>query len=545
MAGYTFLKKPYTPVVLISAAGNFNVYGKSFFRVTNVYLSGYPYENQTFYNPFSSIPKLSANYPGFFGVKLLSSQYTSNNENTVTFTMPSATRPGYTDIIVENPAGYGKLTQYVVKYLYSGEQTQLQLRPWSDGIEVRLFPTFLRDFATYKTLNHGEGPDISFTRASIATFFDANGVLQTAGNNVPRFDHDPTTGESRGLLIEEARVNLHTNSNNLSTLTTTGASVVSDVEIAPDGTNTADFLKEDSSNNQHRVRAAYSFVTQNLTYSLSIFAKAGTRNWLRLELQPGATFGAPRFAFFDLTNGVIGTVEGSTQARITSVNNGWYRCSITATASNSLPADSRFAIAPSDNVVSFLGDGTSGLYLWGAQFEQGPFSTSYIPTTTTTVPREADSAIVNPISSFYNQAEGTLFAEGSFANANSSVNAGNRIFAQFDEGNASANYVSLYTRGGNGQGVGEIRVSGTTQFDGTIGTATNSIGVITRWGMAFKTNDAIAAKDGTLGSADTSVTLPAATHLRLSLATFNSVHLRKIAYYPQRLSNYLLQQLTL
>jgi len=136
MAGYTFLTKPYTPVVFTSATRTFNVYGKSFFRVTNVYLSGYPYQNQTFYNPFSSVPKLSASYPGFFGVKLLSSQYTSNNENTVTFTMPSATRAGYVDIIVENPAGYGKLTQYVVKYLYSGEQTQLQLRPWSSGIEV-------------------------------------------------------------------------------------------------------------------------------------------------------------------------------------------------------------------------------------------------------------------------------------------------------------------------------------------------------------------------------------------------------------------------
>ncbi len=50
--------------------------------------------------------------------------------------MPSATRPGYVDIIVENPAGYGKLTQYVVKYLYSGEQSLQQLRPWSDGVKT-------------------------------------------------------------------------------------------------------------------------------------------------------------------------------------------------------------------------------------------------------------------------------------------------------------------------------------------------------------------------------------------------------------------------
>ena len=132
----TFLTKPYTPVAFTSATKSFNVYGKSFFRVTNVYLSGYPYQNQTFYNPFSAVPKLSAQYPGFFGVKLLPSSYQSNNDNTITLTMPSASRAGYVDVIVENPAGYGKLTQYVVKDLYNNIQTQLDLRPWALGIKI-------------------------------------------------------------------------------------------------------------------------------------------------------------------------------------------------------------------------------------------------------------------------------------------------------------------------------------------------------------------------------------------------------------------------
>jgi len=130
------LKKPYTTIAFTSATNSFNVYGKSFYDVQAVYLSGAPYTNQTFYSPFSGVPKLSAGYPGFFGVKLLSSQYSSNNDNTITFTMPSAVRPGYVDIIVQNPAGYGTLTKYVIKDLYSGTQTQLQLRPWSSGIKV-------------------------------------------------------------------------------------------------------------------------------------------------------------------------------------------------------------------------------------------------------------------------------------------------------------------------------------------------------------------------------------------------------------------------
>jgi hypothetical protein len=133
---YTLLKKPYTPVVFTSAEKTFNVYGKSFMRLEAVYLSGVPYENQTFYNPFSGTPKLSAHYPGFFGIKLSSVRYTTNFDNTITFTMPSATRGGYVDIIVQNPAGYGKLTQYVIKEPYSSTLPLSALRPWTLGIKV-------------------------------------------------------------------------------------------------------------------------------------------------------------------------------------------------------------------------------------------------------------------------------------------------------------------------------------------------------------------------------------------------------------------------
>lgn len=135
------LKKPYTPVAFTSAEKSFNVYGKSFFSIQAVYLSGAPYNNQTFFNPFSGVPRLSAAYPGFNAVKLLSSQYTSNNDNTISFTMPSAVNPGYVDIIIQNEAGYGALTRYVIKDLYGTTLTQQQLRPWSEGIEVKVEPT--------------------------------------------------------------------------------------------------------------------------------------------------------------------------------------------------------------------------------------------------------------------------------------------------------------------------------------------------------------------------------------------------------------------
>jgi hypothetical protein len=169
------LKKPYTPVVFTSATKTFNVYGISLYKITNVYLSGYPYENTTFYNPFSGVPKLSANYPGFYGVKLLSSAYTSNNQNTINFIMPSATRSGYVDIIVENLAGYGTLTQYAVKETYSNTQPLSSINPWAQGIIVK------------------SAPDIILPDTLLYTFSGLSGIYTFDGKGIMTFGSTPVT----------------------------------------------------------------------------------------------------------------------------------------------------------------------------------------------------------------------------------------------------------------------------------------------------------------------------------------------------------------
>lgn len=119
-------------------SASYNVYGKSFMRLEAVYLSGAPVGNTTFYNPFSAVPKLSASYQGFTAYKLLSSDFSTNFDNTITIRVPAPISSGYIDVIAQNPAGYGTLTQFVIKELYSGTQTQQQLRPWSEGVVVYL-----------------------------------------------------------------------------------------------------------------------------------------------------------------------------------------------------------------------------------------------------------------------------------------------------------------------------------------------------------------------------------------------------------------------
>jgi len=130
------LKRPYTPIMYTGLSATFNVYGRSFQKLEAVYLSGGPLLNTTFHNPFSAVPKLSAIYPGFNGVKLLSSQYTTNFDNTITLNIPAPARLGYIDVIAQNPAGYGRLTRYTIKELYNGTQPLSALRPWVNGVRV-------------------------------------------------------------------------------------------------------------------------------------------------------------------------------------------------------------------------------------------------------------------------------------------------------------------------------------------------------------------------------------------------------------------------
>jgi hypothetical protein len=132
------------PVIPTGITKTFNVFGKSFFKIRGVFLSGGVFENETFFNPFSASQRLSADYPGFYGISLSATQYASNNKNELVFTMPSAAYEGFADVILMNEAGWGKLTSFVIKNTInpyvSGtvayDTYEPYQRPWRDGIVV-------------------------------------------------------------------------------------------------------------------------------------------------------------------------------------------------------------------------------------------------------------------------------------------------------------------------------------------------------------------------------------------------------------------------
>lgn len=235
-------------------------------------------------------------------------------------------------------------------------------------------PVFRNDILNSGVLD----PRVTFSRNSTATYFDKFGVMRTARIGVPRIDYDPATGECRGLLIESAATNLLTYSEDFTTWQylnqTEYAQVTPNVITAPNGTLTASKLREASSSAGSQIH--WRRTESNGTGTFSVYAKAGERRRL---IHHGYVN-----VWFDLVDGTCGV--GGT---ITPVGNGWYRCSSYFSfgfyVSLVIGADGQ-----TNGDITRVGDGTSGIYVWGAQLEAGLNPSSYIPTVDTQVTRVAD-----------------------------------------------------------------------------------------------------------------------------------------------------------
>jgi hypothetical protein len=351
----------------------------------------------------------------------------------------------------------------------------------------------------------------------------------------PRFDYDPVTLAPRGLLIEEARTNLLNYSAQFDDAywAKGGSTVSANVTTAPDGTSTADKLVEDTSTGVHRIfNNIGTTVVSGAPYAWTIYAKAAERTVVQLlnnNLQ-GATF--------DLTNGAVSNITGGFTASATNAGNGWYRLFISANASS---ASERLLIyLQSGGTNTYTGNGTSGIYIYGAQLEAGAFATSYIPTVASTVSRSADVATMTGtnFSSWYNQSEGTFVAEASkYANVDG--------YAFTADAGLAANLVG----GGvlaSGAGFSSINAGGVAQAFQSVGSiAPNSVFKIA---VAAATNNANVAANGAVSTTDTTVTMPTVDRLQIGsyvgVSTRLNGHIRAIAYYNTRLPNTQLQTLT-
>lgn len=232
------------------------------------------------------------------------------------------------------------------------------------------------------------------TRSSAARTADQRGVIYAPIINTPRPSWDTIDGERRTtLLLEQARTNAFTYSEEFDNAvwTKTTSSITANAVIAPDGTLTGDKLVESVDNTNHYVAREMVAPTANTPQSVSVFARAGERTWVAISTIDLSNTAVTTFV--NLATGAVGTTHGDHTTTVRTLANGWYRIEVVrATSSGVSTPYVRVFTASADNTTSYQGNGTSGIYIWGAQFEtdKGACS-SYIPTASSTASRSADT----------------------------------------------------------------------------------------------------------------------------------------------------------
>ena len=348
--------------------------------------------------------------------------------------------------------------------------------------------------------------DITYTATSVGVFrflgwggFDGSidnvSVKEVIENDVPRLDYSGGAC-CASLLLEPQRTNLVTHSSDFSGgWALDDATKVSNSTTSPDGTVNAITLIGNTNASRHHISKV---AAGSVTASLSVFAKAKELRYLQIASANITS----QYVNFDVSDGTIGTVGSSfTDAKIEDYGNGWYRCSVTSTNQYNSMYISLVSSLTSSWLESWtMSNNTDGLYLYGAQVEQGDYATSYIPTSGSTVTRTADVCDNAGTSATFNDAEGVLFAEiaalaNDGTNRTISISDGtntNQIVIRFS---STANQVTAYITDG-----GVI----TAELTHTLTNALN----YNKIGLKYKLNDVGLWVNGTEVATDTSATMP-------------------------------------
>jgi hypothetical protein len=358
-------------------------------------------------------------------------------------------------------------------------------------------------------------PRITFTRsAATATRVNSSGLVEVMAADTPRFDFNPATLICRGLLIEESRINLIRYSNELATspwtTVTSGAASVTrtnNAAVSPDGTSNATKLEfsATASGELATVREATT-VTAGTSYAPSIYLRADSP--VTVYVRKG----------------------DQSASEAVAVTTSWQRFTLTPGAAGSTTHNFDISTkALSANTTSAV-----TVYVYGAQLEAGAFATSYIPTTSAAVTRNADVATITgtAFSGFWRSGPGSILVR-----ALPSTVSGTRPLVQVDDTTAD-NIIAL--RGNTTNPELYIREGGADQA--TIDAGTISAAAY-RLAGAWQAGSAAASLNSGLAVNGAPASIPAATQMRLGSDGTNYLngHLQAVEYWPLRLSNASLQ----
>jgi len=363
--------------------------------------------------------------------------------------------------------------------------------------------------------------------------------------NVPRVEYD-ADGNRLGLLVEEQRTNNYQYSedfNNSYYNVKIRTRTLEATQTGPDGLTSAYVFGDDSSGGTDNILLGKSSVSLviNTTYTWSVFAKKDGLNWLSLSC---VDFGgvANGYTHFDLENGAVGSTQNNITAKIQEYPDGWYRCSVTFTTNGTDATGNLYmylAEADGDRIVDL--DGTSSILIYGAQLEAGSFPTSYMKNegTVSGEDRSADVASI-PVADFgFNANEGTLFV-----NCLHFGDASERPLSMSDGSNTSQAFFKIAT---GSDPISQVVTAGVNiaQLDTT---SARDSGY--KAAMTVKENDFAVSVDGNSVAVDTNGGIGTYSIIHIGrrqdglASTLFNGHIKSIKYYPRRLTNAQLQDLT-
>lgn len=454
------------------------------------------------------------------------------------FNLSSGTKTaevGLTGTIASCGNGWFRLSATLVKsniYWYwsialdGGANTSNSAFLWGAQLEVGAFAT------SYIPSS------VTFTgRTSTATFIGSNGLIQTAASGVARQQYNPLNlSADPFVLLEEQRTNRFIQSaavNGSWSTYGTPSNMQAAAAISPDGTLSAIQVTSDTGGGVPTPGAG--------TFTFSFFVKQGTSAtvrmwWAGLGLDPHWTF--------TFSTKVLTVNNRWTNPQVQEYGNGWFR--ISATTNH----------ADLQNYYWGLYAAAAGqtFFIWGAQIEAGSYATSYIPTTTAQVTRAADTstsaqttrsadeASVNTLSPWFSASAGTIYVEASIP-----ASASTRGPVRFDDGTANNR---LMIRDGGATRIDGRVISGGTSVANLESAATAFTANTTfKAALAYAVNDFALSFNGGAALTDTAGALPSAIS-RLLIGDANASNtdkgalIRRITYYPRRMSNAELQTLT-
>jgi len=343
----------------------------------------------------------------------------------------------------------------------------------ADEAKLLLIPSGYKSGKVYSVFPTDGDGDFTFSRSGNASRVNPGGYIETDGTNIPRIDH--TGGGCPSLLLEPQRTNEFTYSEefNQSVWFKSISTITTNQIIAPDGTLTADLLRS-LGNNGGVFRFSGWQTTQK---TISIFVKKDTSITAEIYNASSST----NKVIFNLDTGTITQEGGTMTGKIENYGNGWYRISATHTATG----NQTFGLKPQTN---------QRIFIWGAQSETASYSSSYIKTTSGLITRQKDICINGGDADLFDITEGSFFVDVLPFN-NGTVNTislsngtfSQRILIQFQ---SNGTQVRLYSNGG-------VSNYQTITFN-----QRNKILV------TFKLNEYKFYINGSLGSTDTSATVP-------------------------------------